>query len=759
MRRTPFLIAALLLAPWLHAADEPAALDVTLIVGGDVEIGKSDRGMTERIARNHALAMSKLLGTDGQRLRWPDGTSQPGTTVAAPAGIFIAGDLADDNTIGGANGKLLEELYLGPNPAAGAPGYLGWGNHDVYAHDWWFTPQGATNNNNGHALIRRQQTDVVSRFDQNFGILASTPPHYAVRKGRLLIVHLNTSLGEPCRKANLVGDRYDIGIYAESSAPSCAGQQWLRDTLASHKSTYGEKAPVIVVQHYGYDGAGTGVEGYRGYWWHPDAREAFETIVSSVNLIGFFHGHAHEDLLTPKGTRYENQPIFRGDTTSPKLDVGYSSGGRAWADFNGDGLLDYCRVVDANGKNGKASCRLFRGRQKGFDDHDITSPQLDAGWSEGRAFVDVNNDRRADFCRVTGSSNGGNQTIRCTLSNGDAFGNEISAHVDVGYPGAGRTWADFDNDGRADYCRVVGADSGNGKVSCALSTGSGFGRDIASGTLDVGYWQGRAFVDVDNDKRVDYCRVVDANTGNGKVRCTLSLGSAFGGSFEAPLDVGFTEGRTWADANADGRADYCRVTDANSALGVVRCRLSNGASFGDDITSATGDVKHVGIDVGWQADRMWADFNGDRRADYCRVALDGRVECTMSTGSAFPAAWSVRSLPLEDAGYDGSRIWADVDNDRRADFCRVIDSNSGQGRVRCTFATAVTTVVPFDSYGVASGYCGGGGIGGFTVVRVTDTRMDVVPVRKTTTHCSDDEYDGSVTVNTDLVRSVPIATR
>ena len=116
-------------------------------------------------------------------------------------------------------------------------------------------------------------------------------------------------------------------------------------------------------------------------------------------------------------------------------------------------------------------------------------------------------------------------------------------------------------------------------------------------------------------------------------------------------------------------------------------------------------------------------------------------------------------MPLDDAGFDNSRVWVDLDRNGRTDFCRVIDSDSGQGRLRCTLGTVTSTVVPLDSYSVASGYCNSFGGGGFTLVRITDTRLDVVPVRKTLGLCGHADYDGSVTVNTPLVRSVEIATR
>ena len=53
---------------------------------------------------------------------------------------------------------------------------------------------------------------------------------------------------------------------------------------------------------------------------------------------------------------------------------------------------------------------------------------------------------------------------------------------------------DFDADGRSDYCRRVGAAYPQSRVSCTLSTGTGFGQTIQSPVLDWGYDTGRTWV-------------------------------------------------------------------------------------------------------------------------------------------------------------------------------------------------------------------------------------------------------------------------
>ena len=127
---------------------------------------------------------------------------------------------------------------------------------------------------------------------------------------------------------------------------------------------------------------------------------------------------------------------------------------------------------------------------------------------------------------------------------------------------------DFNGDGRADYCRVVGI-PGNGHVSCTLSTGTGFGSTITSPALDWGYDTGRAWVDVNGDGKADYCRRVGGtNLTSSYVSCTLSAGSAFGATITSPLlDWGYDTGRAWVGASPPPRR--LSVSKSGSGSGTV----------------------------------------------------------------------------------------------------------------------------------------------------------------------------------------------
>jgi hypothetical protein len=113
----------------------------------------------------------------------------------------------------------------------------------------------------------------------------------------------------------------------------------------------------------------------------------------------------------------------------------------------------------------------------------ITSSVLD--WGHVPAWADVNGDGRADYCRRVGDVNLQSSRVSCTLSTGTGFGATITSGVlDWGrFP----AWADVNGDGKADYCRRVGdVNLQSSRVSCTLSTGTGFGATITSGVLDWG---------------------------------------------------------------------------------------------------------------------------------------------------------------------------------------------------------------------------------------------------------------------------------
>jgi hypothetical protein len=77
--------------------------------------------------------------------------------------------------------------------------------------------------------------------------------------------------------------------------------------------------------------------------------------------------------------------------------------------------------------------------------------------------------------------------------------------------------------------------------------------------------------------------------------------------------------------------------------------------------------------IGQVEGMAWVDFDGDKKADFCRpVTTRQYVVCSLSDGKTLSA--TVTSEPM-DLGYPDSRKWIDVDGDGRWDFCRSLGSS------------------------------------------------------------------------------------
>jgi hypothetical protein len=334
--------------------------------------------------------------------------------------------------------------------------------------------------------------------------------------------------------------------------------------------------------------------------------------------------------------------------------TGFQNSNTGWVDFNGDGKADHCKV---NGNN-TLRCDVSSGRGVLYTS---TVGNADPGYSHGAGWVDFNGDRMADYCRVIGS---GYTMLQCTIGVSGNFGTTFtSGAVDAGYD-AGRAWVDFDGDGKADYCRVVG--SGDKRVSCTLSAGTGYGSTFTSDALDPGWDAGRAWVDANRDGRADYCRIV----GNAAkfAQCTLSTGSGFGATISSgAIDPGYDNTRQWTDVDNDGIADYCRYTgSAFYSSATVQCTTSRGIGF------ASSSFTVGPLDGGYASTIAWADMNADGRADLCR-SVDPNIErCTLSTGTGLGGNIE---HPMPSSG--GQPVWADVDGDGDLDHCTTFSAVNG----------------------------------------------------------------------------------
>ncbi|MGC5030179.1 FG-GAP repeat domain-containing protein [Micromonospora sp. DT229] len=238
--------------------------------------------------------------------------------------------------------------------------------------------------------------------------------------------------------------------------------------------------------------------------------------------------------------------------TSGSVDPGWTAG-QAWIDFNGDGRADYCRVIGSWSQ--KVQCTVSTGTGFGAT---YTSGNLEAGWDAGRGWTDINGDGRADYCRVVDKSK-----LQCTLSTGTGFGSTFtSGNLDGGWDDS-RVWVDFNGDGRADYCRVIGLLAGQRQLQCTVSTGNNFGATYTSPYLDAGYTDTAKWADFNGDGRADYCRQTNDFSG-----CTVSTGDGFGATYSHRdrHQLLLTVSHGWVDLNGDGRIDHGYSFDGSTSF-------------------------------------------------------------------------------------------------------------------------------------------------------------------------------------------------
>jgi RHS repeat-associated protein len=372
-----------------------------------------------------------------------------------------------------------------------------------------------------------------------------------------------------------------------------------------------------------------------------------------------------------------------------------------WADVNGDGRMDYCRVLED-----EISCALSISGGFGRERRQA----LDDGYPESRAWVDFNGDGRADFCRLVGDF--GEFRARCRLATADGFGAEIDSGELVRSEVLPKAiaWVDLNNDGQTDFCRATltrdvpqpfqmplnertittaGLQSmGFGRVRCLFSRGTSFNpNEVQSVRTNLGQRSGWGWADVDGNGYPDFCRVLmtpvepppqpDPNDPDivGEPRglgCLLFDGQRFSGQLESSrtdLRPGEALGRAWVDVNGDGLAEYCRIVNRH-----LRCTVSTGRDLneGPSFSSSTGRLLEG---------RFWLDFNGDGLADYCFVDPGSRrAFCRASTGTGFGALSFWETHVRSDERWQ--RQWADIDGDRVAEYCYVT-ADSGRQQAHC----------------------------------------------------------------------------
>jgi lysophospholipase L1-like esterase len=240
-------------------------------------------------------------------------------------------------------------------------------------------------------------------------------------------------------------------------------------------------------------------------------------------------------------------------------------------------------------------------------------------------------------------------------------------------------WADFDGDGREDY--LVIADSG--AVTVWLDKGGdGHGGWSSYGQVTTGLTTDRSqvrFADFDGDGRADYLRILPG----GAVVVYLNRGGDGNGGWvnDGQVATGLSadpEQVRFADFDGDGKADYLRYT----ASGAVTVYLNGG---GDGHGGWVNDGQIATGTTAVPEQVRWADFDGDGKADYLALDSTGAVHAYLNRGGDGHGGWADDGQVATGLSSVSDQIrFADIDGDGKADYLRInldgsVDAYLNQG--------------------------------------------------------------------------------
>jgi hypothetical protein len=152
----------------------------------------------------------------------------------------------------------------------------------------------------------------------------------------------------------------------------------------------------------------------------------------------------------------------------------------------------------------------------------------------------------------------------------------------------------------------------------------------------------------------------------------------------AVADWGAPTSRGMVDWDGDGAKDFCRIIGHDN---FITCMFGNGGG----VWGARGDTRVGGTAQDWgePETRGFADWDGDGKADYCRLTCQSgcglfqtktwQITCSFSDGTSMTDV-NLGTIPHGTDGAAGERFWVDWNGDGKTDFCRkAIDQNTPIG--------------------------------------------------------------------------------
>jgi cytolysin (calcineurin-like family phosphatase) len=268
----------------LPATAPASGTDFTFYVASDMHPGRESFAV---LTQAQQVAAINNMGSQG--LLWSlGGPGLPATPIAAPAGIWFAGDM----TTKGADEELGQFRLMWEQgwtqDSIRYPVYVGLGNHDLYTEN----SIGGAAEMWGYIRNRMGTLNMDMNASGFLNVDAASGSHAYSRDWEgVHIVQMNTYPGDTnsladtastssfactANSPNPIGDPYQLCAYTEDSA------NWLKNDLANATASNPFK-PIIIVQHFPYSSSDISSAGQAN----------MTNILSGYNVIGVFVGHGH----------------------------------------------------------------------------------------------------------------------------------------------------------------------------------------------------------------------------------------------------------------------------------------------------------------------------------------------------------------------------------------------------------------------------------------------------------------------------------